>query len=222
MNKAFIVQETQEYTGGIIYAKSNVEARRFGANAFNGGDFSGLHVNRAKQYDKFEQTGVPARLLIADGWHFECHGCGMTVDEDNLEETGLSADGVVGFEPSRIYCCHHCRRNSMAGNAARKAFGEGFLDMMKDRLRNRFPGTEFDFGSHRHHVYVPISRPIVVQQAMVHFSFPGMKIGPASIVYEHYGNHGQMLIGPVRLEFRCCAGDREAFEKFATEPGELE
>lgn len=217
-NKAFSVLETDENTGGIVFAKSAVEARRIGANLYNHDDFSGLSVHRVPRLDKFEQTGVPAWLLVADGWRFECFGCGMSVNEDDLADLGMKVEDVVGRESGRIFCCHTCRRDSMARDAAIDGFGRAFLDMMQDIVRRRFPVDGISFGEHRHHVYVPKwYSPLVVVQAHVGFSFPGMKIGPASLHYRHEGPGGTSLIGPAPLEFHCCNGDRETFEAFAAE-----
>lgn len=219
---AYSYLETDEYTGGIIFAKSNVEARRLGANLLNMDDIGGLEVRRRKDLDKYEATGVPAWLLVSEGWHFGCHGCGMRIDDCSMEDASLPITGIVGTESGAIYCCHTCRMEARAEHAAQEAFGEAFLDMLKDLVRKRFPGIDHCFGEHRQYVYVPRwSRPMVVLQARVSFNFPGTKIGPATLEYHHCGNaHGSPIIGPVRPEFYCCKGDREAFEAFAAKGGE--
>jgi hypothetical protein len=214
---AYSVTEDDEGTGGIVFAKSAVAARRIGAGEFNNGEFSGLSVHRRKDLDRFEGSGVPAWLLVEEGWHFECHGCGMRIEAYSLENEGLSFTDVVGVESGAIYCCHQCRRESMAENAASVAFGEGFLDMLEDVVRKRFGDVEIKRdGGFSRHVYVPRGyRPLVVEQARVRFTFPGQKIGAASLEFRHCGQYGQTLIGPVQPEFYCCSGDKEAFEAFA-------
>lgn len=214
---AYSYLELNEWTGGIVFAKSNIEARRLGANLLNMDDIGGMEVKRRKDLDKYEGKGVPAWLLVSDGWHFECHGCGMRIDDCSMEDASLPITGIVGAESGAIYCCHTCRMEARAEHAAQEAFGEAFLDMLKDLVRNRFPNIDHCFGEHRQHVYVQRwSRPMVVQQARVSFNFPGMKIGPATLEYHHCGNaHGSPIIGPVRPHFYCCNGDREAFEAFA-------
>lgn len=215
---AYSYMETDEWTGGIVFAKSNIEARRIGANLLNMDEIGGMQVNRRKDLDRFEATGVPASLLVSQGWRFECHGCGLRLDDYSLEDARLPVSGVVGVESGRIYCCHTCRMEARADDAAREAFGAAFLDMLKDVVRARFPGIEHHFGEHRQHVFVPHRmRPLVVVQARVSFAFPGMKIGPATMEYHHCGQHGSHLIGPVRPVFYCCNGDREAFEAFVAE-----
>ncbi|MEO0955758.1 MAG: hypothetical protein AAFY12_12250 [Pseudomonadota bacterium] len=213
--KAFQVQEPHEGKGGILFEKTAIAARRNGASIYNDDELRGMSVTRRRDLDKYERTGVPASVLIGEGWWMECHGCGMTITEDSLEdEKRLRWNDVVGFEHD-VYCCHACRMSSLATAAARKVFGDAFLDMMKDIVRKCFPETEAHFDDYRHHVYVPGQHtPFVVGQASVQFSFPGMEFGPAALVLRHEGQFGSALHGPARAIFTCCSGDREAFEEF--------
>lgn len=214
--RAYSYLETDEYTGGIVFAASNIEARRIGANLLNMDGIGGLEVKRRPDLDQYEATGVPARVLAQQGWHFECHGCGVRIDDCSMEDAGLPLSGIVGYEQGAIYCSHACRMESRAADAATEAFGLAFLDMLKDMVRIRFPGAEIHFGDQRHHHYISRHhRPLVVTQARVSFEWPGQRIGPASLEYHHAGRYGQTLIGPVRPEFMCCTGDRDAFEAFA-------
>lgn len=212
---AYSYLETDEFTGGIVFANSNIEARRIGSNLLDRDEIGGMAVNRRKDLDKYEQTGVPAWLLISQGWHFECFGCGMRIDDCGLEDAHLPVTGVVGKESGNVYCCHTCRMESLARDAAIKAYGEAFLEMLRDMVRDKFPGIEHAFGEHKAHVYIPRHQGgFSVAEAEVRFNFPGMKIGPAALSYRWstYAN-----IGPVRPEFWCCNGDRQAFEAFAAE-----
>lgn len=214
--KAYSYLETDEYTGGIVFASSNIEARRIGANLLNMDGIGGIEVKRRPDLDQYAATGVPARVLVAEGWRFECFGCGRSIDDCNMDDAGLPISGVVGYEQGAIYCCHACRIEDKTKSAAVEAHGAAFVEMLKDMVRNRFPGAEIHFGDHRHHHYVPPHYwPPVVVQASVRFEWPGQEIGPASFEYRHETHSGGCLIGPVRPEFRCCNGDREAFEAFA-------
>lgn len=215
---AYSYLETDEFSGGIVFARSNIEARRLGANLLNMDEIGGMQVTRRKDLDKYEGTGVPARELVAEGWWFECHGCGMRINDCALDDAGLPISGIVGTQGRSIYCCHTCRMEALAEDAASKAYGEAFLEMLRDLVRARFPDIEHHFDEHRSHVFIPrYSDPIVVAEAEVNFSFPGMKRGPAALRYRHEPPHyhGGQLIGPVKPEFYCCNGDREAFEALA-------
>lgn len=212
---AYSCLELDEWTGGIVFAKTKRDALRIGADAFNHGDCENMEITRRKDLDRYEGVGVPAWLLVDEGWRFECWGCGMQINDSELEGNGLPITGVVGKESGRIYCCHACRMESMADDAARRAFGEAFTEMLRDMVRDRFPGIEHNFGERPHHVYVGGGTPITVKEASVYFDFPGMKIGQASLTYRHAGLHGREIIGPVRPEYYCCSGDREAFERMS-------
>lgn len=213
---AYSVLETDEYTGGIVFSKDKRSATRIGANLYAHGEPEYIETTRRKDLDKYELTGVPAWLLVSQGWHFECHGCGRRIDCDALYDDGMSYTNVVGLESGAVYCCHACRMESLADKAAINAYGEAFLEMLRDLVRARFPKTEWNFGSHKHHVFArKYEDRIVVVQARVSFEFPGMKFGPAWLDYYHKGQHGSDIIGPVRPEVMCCRGDQEAFEAYA-------
>ena len=213
---AYSVLETDEYTGGIVFAKDKRSATRIGANLYAHDEPEYIETTRRKDLDKYELTGVPAWLMVSQGWHFECHGCGRRIDCDALYDDGMSYTNVVGFESGAIYCCHACRMESLADKAAINAYGEAFLEMLRDLVRARFPKTEWNFGNHKHHVYArKYGDRITVVHARISFEFPGMKIGAASLNYHHTGQHGRDIIGPVRPEVMCCRGDQEVFEAFA-------
>lgn len=216
---AYSYLETDEWTGGIVFAKSNIEARKAGANLLDRDGIAGMEVKRRKDLDKFEATGVPAWILVSDGWNFECFGCGYRIEDWRMDEDGLPVTGVVGFEGGRIFCCHACRMEHLADRAAKEAFGNAFCDMLKDIVRARLPHIDPCFGEFQTYAYPQGQGGVyVVKYAQVKFRFPGMKIGPATIEYRHEGRYGAPLIGPVRPEFHCCNGDREAFENLFAPP----
>lgn len=212
---AYIVNETYENTGGVVFATSKREALKWGADQYADGEKELVEAVRRKDLDRYEATGVPSSILVEEGWWFECSGCGMLIQNDALEEAGLRASDVVGTEHGRTYCCHACRAQSLAREAAQKTFGEAFQDMLRDMVRKRFGDDVVFCERGRNHVYVPYSDPLVIQQASVAFEFPGQKIGPATLRYEHSGQWGARLMGPVKPHFECCFGDKEVFEAWA-------
>jgi hypothetical protein len=214
--KAYACTEDCKGTGGIIFANSNIEARKSASSIWGDGELRGWRVHRQPGLDKFNKTGVPAWLLVADGWRFECSGCGMTIEEERLEDEGLNVTHVVGKENGRVFCCHSCRIDFMSLNAAAEAHGEAFLEMMRDLLRNRFSGEDLFFGEHRQHVYVRrYNSPLVVEQAWVSFSYPEMKYGPATLKYEKNGEYNRDSINCGRWFYSVPAGDIERYEKWA-------
>ena len=214
---AYSVLETGEYTGGIVFAKDTRTASRIGANQWADGEIEYVEVSRRKDLDQYEGKGVPASLLVEEGWRFECHGCGMMINDYGMEDAGLPLSGIVGVEGCAIYCCHQCSREHLSREAAVKAYGSAFQDMLRDMLRARFRNAILvPEDQWKNRVSVPkCCDPLVVCEASIAFSFPGQKIGPATLTYRHEGIHGLNLIGPVRPYFTCCAGDKEAFEAWA-------
>ena len=214
--KAYACTEDCEGTGGIIFAQTNLEARKSASNIWGDGELAGWNVHRAPGLDKYHAKGVPTWVLIADGWNFECNGCGMRMDETSLEDEGLSVEGVVGKENGWSFCSHQCRTEYKSRRAAADAFGEAFLDMMKDRLRDRFHGQDLCFGDHQHHVYVPMwNEPLAVDQAWVSFSYPGAKYGAAHLKYEKNGERNEDQISCGRWFYSVPNGDVPAYEEWA-------
>lgn len=65
--------EDSEGRGCILFAKSNIEARRKGANVLDCDGIGGLTCRRATWADEFAAVGsVPAAVMIANGWWPEC------------------------------------------------------------------------------------------------------------------------------------------------------
>lgn len=215
---AYVVMEIDENTGGVVFAKDKRTAQRVGANKWADGDIGYVETTRRKDLDRYEATGVPARVLVEDGWHFECHGCGMRIDDCTFEDEGLPVSGIVGNESGRVYCCHTCRMGALGREAQIKAMGEAFLDMLRDVVRTRFGEVEFVTDeTWRNRVHISSHRsPFVVREASVAFGFPGQKLGPATLGYRHSNRpSGGDMIGPAECIFYCCTGDREAFEAWA-------
>lgn len=215
--KAYAIQEEAEGTGGIVFAKHAVVARREGAGLFNGGEFSGLSCRRAAWADVCAETGVvPAARMVAHGWWFECGFCGRRIDEDSLAERGLKVEGVVGTQHSFVYCCRTHATKARLEAAQRRRAEAAAIDLFSERIRRRFPSAALRSGERAAHAYVcgGLGGPWVVEQVVIAFDFPGQKYGPAELRYQR--SPGQR-VGPFEPEFSCCAGDREAFEVFAAE-----
>ena len=87
MMKAFAVTEECDNNGSIMFAATNIEARRRGADRYNDGELRGISCRRAPWADRFAESGkVPAKVMIAHGWHFDCCGCGATIDEEWIRD----------------------------------------------------------------------------------------------------------------------------------------
>lgn len=216
--KAYAVTETEsgEYSGAILFARSNIEARRAGAAEFNDQQLGGMSVLRAKWADRYgSRYAVPARELIDAGWHFECWGCGARLDTDWLYDHHLPCAGVIGRQDGPVYCCARCRRKHLNHERRKRAEERRALEYLKMMVRRRFLNVDFadDEGQYRtHHASVEAGHAgWQWRHVVVVFRFPGMKIAPATLSFDCH----RPWVGPPHPEYWCCAGDREAFEAWA-------
>jgi hypothetical protein len=221
--KAFAVLEENENTGGIVFADSAVVARRNGASIFSDGEFSCVSCQRAAWADEFAETGiVPAKVMIENGWHFECAGCGETIDEDWLNEEDLPLAGVIGQQHSKIYCCEICQCRDKLNDAIKRDHEHRAILALQWFVHKRFPGVAFATRDNwKPHAYASQRNGTwQVQQVVVSFEFPGMRIGAATCRIERESSfyRGAHLIGPIWPQFSCCGGDRETFEAWAASP----
>lgn len=217
--RAFAVTEENENTGAIIFAEHDIVARKRGADEFNDGELRGITCRRAPWADAFADQGVPAKVMIENGWHFECCGCGETIDEDWLYDNDRTIEGVIGFQHSKIYCCEICEARDRLYEAIKRDHERRAIDALKAFVRRRFPSVTFSTeGNWKPHAYATERKDAWhVASAVVSFEFPGMKIGAATCRIEREQGNGH-LIGPIWPEYQCCVGDREAFEAWAHSP----
>lgn len=217
--KAFAVLEEGENTGGIVFAEHPIVARKRGADEYNNGELGGLSCRRAPWADQYAGGTVPVRVMIANGWRFECCGCGATIDEDWLSDNDLPLAGVIGTQYSRIYCCEICEARDNLERAIKRDHERRAIDALKAFVRKRFPGVSFATRENcTPRAYASKTDGTwQVREAVVAFEFPGMKIGAATCRLQR-AQHHERLIGPVWPEYSCCAGDRDAFEAWAKSP----
>ena len=215
--KAFAVTEEFENSGGIIFARHDIVARRRAADEWAEGDLSCITCRRAPWADAYEGKPIPVKVMIAHGWHFECAGCGSRVDEDWLAERRLPIDGVIGTQHSQVFCCKRCARRHYRLEYRRKAREAEAVDHFKAMVRKRLPDADFcDDHPNGHHAYVQPSRcGWVWRQVAVSFRFPGMVIGPAHFRFDAAPFGRARDHGPPAPRYTVSSGDREAFEAWA-------
>lgn len=212
--RAFAVTEDNENTGSILFAKHAIVARREGADRYNDGEFYGVSCRRAPWADHCAETGiVPAALCIEHGWHFECTGCGQTIDEDWLHENELTIEGVIGSQHSSVFCCAACQTSHIEHERQRKEMQEEGIAMLTAIIVKRFPAARVsgELGGSTHAYARNSGGTWSLDQVKVGFSFPGSLHGPAWLLM----NLDHSRIGPVQPEFRCCFGDQATFEAWA-------
>jgi hypothetical protein len=207
--KAFTVLEEYENTGGIIFAKHAVTARRIGAGEYADGDFSLVSCRRAKWADKYADTGiVPASEMVWHGWHFECGFCGRRIDDDRPPYRKWTPDFVVGNgNGGAVYCDKACCTADKHEHEFAERLKARTVAHYAKRLGKRFPGITvkpIGAGFRGSHVYVDGGR---IKQIVIDFDWPGQKIGPAAFRWDDRN--------PLTNGLTCCFGDKEAFEAFA-------
>lgn len=213
--RAYAVLEADENTGGITFARDKRQALRDGASRWHSGEPEYCEATRAPWADRFAESGeIPAKEMIANGWHLECYGCGARIDEDWLLDQGLPLSGVIGSQDSRTYCCARCKWRHMKRTATRRTQEELAIAAVKNFVLRRFPDAIFRPNDKSHAYVVPGPHGgWHWQEVTVYFAFPGMQIGPASCDLRR--DFGRQLL-PIKPVFRCYAGDKEAFEAWAS------
>lgn len=225
----------------IIFARSSIEAKRRWSNEhWNGDEIAGITAKRKPEWDQHAPGPVPALELIDAGWWFECHGCGCHINNDDIGTRDRSyrtrADydldreygpdiSIPLMEPvelpsQRVWCCAQCRDHDLAKRAMIKRWENRIVGWMGRRVLKRFPEAvliPFRDSTMRTHCYVGLDAGLwTAKQAIVCFTWPGMKIGPASLrIDSEYRSSSQWRKKPRRAQWSCCNGDREAFEAYA-------
>lgn len=190
--------EDSEGRGCILFAKSNIEARRKGANVLDCDGIGGLTCRRATWADEFAAVGsVPAAVMIANGWWLECCGCqqmindGGTVSRWIQNEAGEDVETEVDVEPVgsqfSAFCTPECRDREMWRRAWAKRGDRRCFEVFKRELLRQYPEVTIDpekssdeRWSDHHHRYFGRHSKSGLGRALcfvVCFSFPGAKYG---------------------------------------------
>ncbi|MFD0823663.1 hypothetical protein ACFQ0D_36275, partial [Micromonospora zhanjiangensis] len=186
--KAFTVLETCEGTGGSVFARHAVTARREGSAQFGDGDFHSVTCRRAGWADRYAPDGdVPIGEMIEMGWHFECGSCGARIDTDYLAEREWRTEDVIGTQHSTAYCNAVCEARQRLHRAEAAYHEARWIRRFREFVRRRFPDAklvpgEGIGGGARAYASKEGAR-WTIQEVDVRFEFPGMDIAPASLTY---------------------------------------
>lgn len=228
--KAFACMEPYENTGGILFAKSNIEARKWAANEWHDGDIAGMSVKRAQWADKYGSgSKIPIADMVDVGWHFECMWSGLRIDSDLYEnprpvyneetkewkdDDFLVGKSPVGFQNTWGFACQEYADLYDEKERKRKEFEEEWLKYYRGLVLKTFPDAILipakENSWQGEHIY---SSNGIVQSVTIPFEFPGVKHWAALKVYREYSQR----IGPIQPHFTCAQGDLEEFEKWAKE-----
>lgn len=224
----------------IIFARSSIEAKRRWSNEhWNGDEIAGISASRKPGWDKYAPGPVPALEMIDAGWWTECHGCGTKISTDYIGERmdghydredwdldleygpdlTLPIMQPVELSGQRIWCRAECRDHDLAQRAMIKRWEERVVAWMGRRILSRFPDATIlpRAGNYHTHCYVSRDKGLwTCKQVIVGFTWPGQKIGPASLRIDSPDRSSrEWRKQPRRAEWSCCNGDRDAFETYA-------
>lgn len=216
-----------EPRGCVVFAKSNIEARRRGASELDCDEICGLSCRRAEWADEFEASkSVPAEVMLANGWQLTCSGCdqiiydGGTVTrwvDDEEVEIGVAPVGTQHY----AFCTPECHASETFRRAWMKRGDRRCFEVFKREVMRKLPGVTIDpdkpaderwSGHHHryfgHHSKSKRGRAICF---VVHFTFPGSKYGGSyryDLGYEDKRGKRQVLIAN---------GDMDAWRAFRGE-----
>lgn len=195
---AYCVRETEEHTGGIVFAKTNAQARREGAAQYSDGDFHSVECFRAKWADIYTPGPVPILALVENGWWHECTGCGRrcSYDEDDGGEPINPVEDSNG-----LFCTPACQVEFYREKTEIAYLSAVAIDTEKRRLSRILPGCVIAESAH---VYTKVHHGVrYVHQIRLNFTFPGCAIGPASWGFNKVGEQPYASV---------CNGDLAAWE----------
>ena len=149
--KAYYVSDDNEFCR-LTFATTPGKAKVAALGEY-GGDYIDLLASREKWLDRWESPEkIPAWYLLQGGWWFDCHGCGMAINYDNLCDENRSTDDVVGTYYGAIYCDAACKK----ATDVLKYKQEGAVATLKahyeEKIRRRF-GPDVVF-TEKPHIYV--------------------------------------------------------------------
>jgi|TARA_R100000093_G_C1933053_1_gene69423 hypothetical protein len=223
--RAYSVIEEFEHTGGIIFARHNVTARRIGANEYADGDFRAVTCKRTPWADKYAETGIiPASEMVHAGWYFECCGCGVTIeevlsyrweDEGDLTYRGWAPGDVIGTQHSQIFHSQECKYRYDTETAARNRACEKAIGRFQRVILRRFPNAQFiDNEGYRCKPYAWANRNKSghwrIEQCCVPFTLPDFDAQHGPISLDYYPSSD----GDRKPRYTCAGGDKEAFEAY--------
>lgn len=118
--KAFLVDCEQEGGAQLYFAETAEQAKCYAANEEGIEYIEVTSCRRKPEYDQYAPGPVPTKVLIEDGWWFECHGCNRQVNEeagfDYDEDVDL--DGPV-YRGNAVWCSTKCQQRSDEREAER-------------------------------------------------------------------------------------------------------
>jgi hypothetical protein len=218
---AFTVQidDWYEPQACIVFAPSDIVARRKGAAELDWEGIGGLKCHRTQWADEYEPTGVvPATAMLANGWSLTCFGCDQTIYDGGTVTRYTEDDEEYEEEVHPIgtqhccYCSVECEQRYLTERARRKRGERRFWAALAREAMRKFPGVVVSEAQNsHHHKYFGAHSKSGRDRALcfvVGFTFPGSRYGGSyryDLDYEATKGERQVLIAN---------GDMAAWEAF--------
>lgn len=158
--RCYIVSDDDEVCR-VMFRASDIAAKREVAREI-GCDITDLSARRKPEWDQYVGHGVPALVRIADGWWYECEGCGTKIDDEYIgtrershdeyedgcldREYGPNLDRppMEPVEPKhgRVWCHQSCYERDFAARTQRRRWEERVHSWLVRRLAKRLPNAE--------------------------------------------------------------------------------
>lgn len=146
-----------------VFATSNAAARRIAEKRFDG---YVAQCKRAPGFDQYAPGPVPIKVMIADGWQFECAECSRWVYDGMIEDDPDDVEPMT-YEPTYlgryVYCSPACRAYDVRERRERASYEAAACEL----LEARYPGALLEHverADHENRVPMKLT-----------FTFPGSK-----------------------------------------------
>lgn len=112
--KAYLVDCDQENGAQLYFARTANQAKCYAANDAGCDYIEVGSCRRQPQFDEYAPGPVPPKVMIENGWWFECFGCSRRVAEDmddyadDDDDGGTTLDGPI-YRNNAVWCSTACQ-----------------------------------------------------------------------------------------------------------------
>lgn len=138
--KAFVIEADYSEDVVVLFATTNVSARRQGANTI-GVDFGEVSCRRLPWADQYAGTHIPAKAYVENGWRVGCLYCGDMVYKGSiwLDDDYYERPHEPVYRGENVFCCPRCEAAHDAKVDKQNAKFAGF----EKRVREARPDLQY-------------------------------------------------------------------------------
>ncbi|AQS40233.1 hypothetical protein Sps_05164 [Shewanella psychrophila] len=195
--KAWLISEESEGHSCIVFHHHGLAARRLGANELDV-EFESVESSLKPEFDQYAEEGkVPTKVLLENGWWFECHHCGNKIMSEQIDEDSkrISINEVIVESDTLYWDSIYCDTSCYSAHQAEITAHNDKAIAFKDKVLNTRPDLSFvEFRGEYPQVYCTAS-----------FTFDGAQYGGSVAC----GKNGE-------LDWRVTAADLPAWKEYET------